>query len=328
MTSRLKRNLALGLTAAVASGTGALVLATAATAVGAPYSGSPIGTLTITPASGSNQSAINYTSSGGCPSGNAFTTLLFGAGMPDTGEIVTSKTSAGHSTSGPITSAWQNTPQFYADKNGTTLSGRYDVVLRCGQSLGSTSFGDYRGSLTFSSGTAYTVNSNATPTPTATTAPPTTAPPTTAPPTTAPPTTAPPTTAPPTTAPPTTRPPTTAPPTTAPPTTAPPAGPDTRGYALRISPEYIRVKPGTAITLSTRLVRTDGQHVPGKAVGFYTRGKGGTTFALSRRTTTDDDGLSYGFFTVRADFRFYTNFNLTPTTIGARSTGGLVQVAS
>lgn len=133
-------------------------LSSAADATGAAYTGTPVGSLTLSPATGTDTSAINYTTSAGCPSGDSFYTLLFGAGMPDAGEVVTSKTSAGFSSSGPISSAFQNTPQSYATKNNATLSGTYDVVLRCTSGLSNDSKGDYRGRLTFTSPTTYTAN--------------------------------------------------------------------------------------------------------------------------------------------------------------------------
>lgn len=159
------RLVALGAAGLLTAGLTSAVLISSASAAGARYSGSPVGTLSITPTSGSNQSAINYATSAPCPSGDSFFTLLFGAGMPDAGEVVTSKTSANFSTSAPINSAFQNTPQYYATKNNTTLSGTYDVVLRCTSGLSTSSLGDFRSTITFSSPTAYSA-SGASPAPT------------------------------------------------------------------------------------------------------------------------------------------------------------------
>jgi hypothetical protein len=148
---------AFGVAGLLIAGLTSAVLMTSASA-GARYNGSPVGTLSLTPASGTNLSAINYSSSGPCPSGDSFYTLLFGAGMPDAGEIVTSKTSAGFSTTAPVNSAFQKTPRYYADKNGAALSGTYDVVLRCTSGLSNNSLGDFRSFVTFSSATAYTTS--------------------------------------------------------------------------------------------------------------------------------------------------------------------------
>lgn len=159
MSNRIFRTFALATAGAVTAGVGLVVLAGAASAIGAPYNGNPIGTLDIKPPSGNNQTAIDYTSSAGCPGGTSFETRLFGFGLPDVGEVVTSRTSAGFSSEGPITSSFSDTPQSFADKNSTTLQGRYDVVLRCTERFGDASKGDFRGVITFSSPTSYTASS-------------------------------------------------------------------------------------------------------------------------------------------------------------------------
>ena len=159
MTATRTRSLALLAAGAVAAGAGLVVLAGSASAVGVPYNGTPVGSLSIRPAAGNNLSAIDYTSSAGCPGGASYETRLFGFGMPDVGELVTSRTTANFSTESPINGSWSNTPQFLADKNKTPLQGRYDVVLRCTDRFGDTSRGDFRGVITFSSPTAYTAQS-------------------------------------------------------------------------------------------------------------------------------------------------------------------------
>lgn len=143
-----------------------VTVAAPASAVGARYSGTPVGTVSVRPATGTNQSAIDYTTSAACPAGVSYETRLFGAGMPDAGEVVTSRTEAGFSTSAPISGSFSNTPQFFADKNSATLSGAYDVVVRCTDRFGDTSRGDFLGTITFSSPTAYTA-SGASPSPSA-----------------------------------------------------------------------------------------------------------------------------------------------------------------
>lgn len=143
-----------------------VTVATPASAVGARYTGTPVGTVSIRPATGTNQSAIDYTTSAACPAGVSYEARLFGAGMPDAGEVVTSRTDAGFSTSSPVSGSFSNTPQFFADKNSATLSGTYDVVVRCTDRFGDTSRGDFRGTITFSSPTAYTA-SGASPSPSA-----------------------------------------------------------------------------------------------------------------------------------------------------------------
>ena len=149
------RSLALATAGVATAGVALVTVAAPAAAVGARYSGNPVGSLDIRPANGTNQSAIDYTSSAPCPAGTSFETRLFGFGMPDAGEIVTSRTTAGFSTTGPVSSSFSNTPQFFADKNSTTLQGSYDVVLRCTDRFGDASRGDFLRIITFTSPTAY-----------------------------------------------------------------------------------------------------------------------------------------------------------------------------
>ncbi|GAC1441171.1 MAG: hypothetical protein NVSMB55_08170 [Mycobacteriales bacterium] len=164
--SRPTRLAAFAVAGCLTAGVTSLALAGTASAAGARYNGSPVGTVNITPSAGTNQSAINYTTSAACPSGDSYYALLFGNGLPDAGEVVTSKTSAGFSSGAPVKGAFQNTPQFYADKNNTTLSGTYDVVVRCTSGLSTASLGDFQSTITFSSPTAYTASS-ASPSPSA-----------------------------------------------------------------------------------------------------------------------------------------------------------------
>jgi hypothetical protein len=304
--------------------------------LGASQSGAAVvGSLTVSPASGADSTPLTVTTSAGCPSGGTNVVVrVLGNGFPANGQVVVGNTDAGVSQSQPFSVALSDTLKAFAAQQSppATLSGTYTLSLRCQDVFGSSDFGDFTGQITFTSPTTYVSGTGPTAAPT--TAAPTTAPPT-ARPTTAAPTTAPPTVAP-TTAAPTTAPPTVTPtsarPTTAAPTTAPPAVTPTQapapGFALRISPEYVRVRPGTTVVLSTRLVRGDLSYVPERAVGFYTRPKGGATFVLSRRAVTDDEGLAYGVFRPTGDFRYFTNFNSSATTVGARSPFGLVQVAT
>lgn len=177
MKISLSKPVAVALAGVVVGGVALVSVATASVAAGAAYSGQPIGTLTFAPASGNDLTAMNYTSSGGCPSSTqSFESRLFGFGLPDEGEVVTSRTQAGFSATGPISSSFGNTPRFYADKNGAPLQGRYDIVLRCAPRLGAASSpgNDYRGAIRFTSNTAY-VTDSATPSPAASTSAPPTA---------------------------------------------------------------------------------------------------------------------------------------------------------
>ncbi|MCW2778714.1 MAG: Amidase [Frankiales bacterium] len=98
------------------------------------------------------------------------------------------------------------------------------------------------------------------------------------------------------------------------------------GFALRISPATTTVRKGAAVQLSLRLVHTDGTAVSGARVGFYTRGKGASTFALSRSLVTGADGLAFASFKPATDFRWYAVYDVDAKTRGATSAPGLVQV--
>ena len=103
------------------------------------------------------------------------------------------------------------------------------------------------------------------------------------------------------------------------------AYPPGQAYGMRVSPGYAKVHHGAVVSLSARVFR-GGENCSGRAVGFYRRYAGQSQFHLDYRTVTDSDGLSSVAVTAVRDFRFYGNYNSSPSTIGARSPGALVQV--
>lgn len=94
-------------------------------------------------------------------------------------------------------------------------------------------------------------------------------------------------------------------------------------YGLRRSPVYAQVESGASLEISTRLVRGD-KECNGERVGFYTRGKGGKFFTLSRTADVDGRGRSAQDYVVRGDFRWYTDFVNDGTQY--RSAPALVQI--
>lgn len=96
-------------------------------------------------------------------------------------------------------------------------------------------------------------------------------------------------------------------------------------YVLRISPAYAKIRPGTAVRLTSRLVRTNAE-CSFERIGYYTRGRGQNVFRLSVPEVANARGLVDATFQPADDFRWYTNFNLNAVTPGARSSVGLVQV--
>ena len=167
-SSRLTRALAVSAAGAVVAGVALVAVASQAAAVGTRYAGTPVGSLELRPASGNNLTAIDYTTSAPCPGGSSFETRVYGFGLPDDGQIVTSRTKANFSTSSRITSAFSHSFQFFAERNNTTLQGTYDVVLRCTDDLGGPNRGEFLQLVDFSSPTAYTARTGTqTPAPTA-----------------------------------------------------------------------------------------------------------------------------------------------------------------
>ncbi|WP_344441097.1 Ig-like domain-containing protein [Kitasatospora nipponensis] len=168
--TRISRTVALGAATMLAAGSVTLLSAVAAQA-DAP---SPtIGTLTVNPASGADDTLINVVSSAACPGGTNLQVLVFGQGFPVDGYGVTPNQSQGTTppdADGHINLPLSDTMRSFAQKNGfSTLAGQYDFHLRCRAKIGTTYFGDFVGSINFTSPTAYSTVVVAPPVATATT---------------------------------------------------------------------------------------------------------------------------------------------------------------
>ncbi|MCW2666576.1 MAG: Amidase [Frankiales bacterium] len=98
------------------------------------------------------------------------------------------------------------------------------------------------------------------------------------------------------------------------------------GFGLRVSPASTAVRRGTVVQVGVRLVRSDGSSVSGQRVSLYTRARGAAGFVLSRTLVTDASGLAYATFRPGSDFRFFARYDLSSTSVGTQSRGGLVQV--
>lgn len=99
-----------------------------------------------------------------------------------------------------------------------------------------------------------------------------------------------------------------------------PAG---QAYQLRLSPTYALIKPGSRVTISTRLLR-GGQQCNGETVSYYTKNKGVTVYSNSRNLTTKDIGKRGGGL-IDASFLPPTDFRVFARATGSRSPAGLVQ---
>ena len=137
------------------------LLLTVALGVLAPVTAEPaladsIGGVLIIPGTGSNLDPIRLRTSTGCPAqANAYYATMRGHGFPADGQIITSNIEVGMSHTAGFDVYVALVMRDYADKNHTTLAGRYDLTVYCISDLTQESFGEFTGSLEFTSPTAY-----------------------------------------------------------------------------------------------------------------------------------------------------------------------------
>lgn len=137
---------------------GAVVLA-------APAHAAPIGHVVIVPGDSIDLAAIRIRTSGGCPApADAYYARAHGHGFPAEGQLVTPNTSAGLSHTAGFDVYFAQTMKDYADDNNTTLTGRYDITVYCVDSFTLVSYGEFTGSLRFTTPTKYTALGSAKPT--------------------------------------------------------------------------------------------------------------------------------------------------------------------
>ncbi|MFB6842369.1 WxL protein peptidoglycan domain-containing protein [Streptomyces sp. NPDC056361] len=166
---RLSRRTVAGVALAAATalaGVGILIVPTATAA--------PLGTARITPGEGADDTSISLTTSGGCPSPATHVLVkVTGKGFPAEGKNVVGNAplaTYGQDPTGtgfivPLTMTMRD----YANEAGfTTLEGRYDLTVICRKAFGTDTYGDFTGSLWFTSGTAYQDTDPAGPNPTGT----------------------------------------------------------------------------------------------------------------------------------------------------------------
>jgi len=121
-----------------------------------PALADPIGGLIIIPGSGGDLDTIRLRTSAGCPSqANAFYAKMRGHGLPRDGQIITANTNAGMSHRTGFDAYVALIMRDYATDNHATLGGRYDITLYCVNRLTLQSYGEFTGSLEFTSPTHY-----------------------------------------------------------------------------------------------------------------------------------------------------------------------------
>ncbi|MFF2850655.1 Ig-like domain repeat protein [Streptomyces sp. NPDC058001] len=150
------RTLSAGVVTVVAALGAGLVVAPSAQAA-------EIGTISINPKTGTDDSGIDFSTSGACPdtASNVIVSVK-GSGFPAEGQnvvgnapIETFNTTADGGMNIPLTSTMRD----YANIAGfSTLQGKYDFTVTCRTAFNGTSLGDFTGAIWFTSNTAYQAN--------------------------------------------------------------------------------------------------------------------------------------------------------------------------
>ncbi|GGR96680.1 hypothetical protein Snoj_59280 [Streptomyces nojiriensis] len=139
----------------------AAVVTLAATALpGAAAQAAPTGTAVINPATGSDTTSVDLATSAACPApATNVLVKVTGKGFPAEGKNVVGNSpisTYGQAPSGGIVVPLTMTMRDYANEAGfTTLEGRYDLTVVCRKAFGSDTYGDFTGSMWFTSNTEY-----------------------------------------------------------------------------------------------------------------------------------------------------------------------------
>ncbi len=115
-----------------------------------------IGGVIVIPGTGSDLDPLRLRTSAGCPAkANAYYAKMRGPGFPPDGQIITTNTAAGMSHSIGFDVYVALIMRDYAMDNHTTLGGRYDITVYCANHVTLKSYGEFTGSLEFTSPTRY-----------------------------------------------------------------------------------------------------------------------------------------------------------------------------
>jgi hypothetical protein len=122
----------------------------------APALADPIGGVIVIPGTGTELDPIRLRTSAGCPAqADAYYASMRGHGFPPDGQIITAPIQAGLSHSSGFDVYVALVMRDYADNNHTALVGRYDITVYCIDQLTQKSYGEFTGSLGFTSPTTY-----------------------------------------------------------------------------------------------------------------------------------------------------------------------------
>ncbi|MCX4801449.1 DUF916 domain-containing protein [Streptomyces sp. NBC_01214] len=156
----------------------AVVTLAAAALPGAAAEAAQAGTAVINPATGTDTTSVDLATSAACPApATNVLVKVTGKGFPAEGKNVVGNSpisTYGQAPSGGIVIPLTMTMRDYANEAGfTTLEGRYDLTVVCRKAFGSETYGDFTGSMWFTSNTEYrtTDPGGAQPTPTPTPTP-------------------------------------------------------------------------------------------------------------------------------------------------------------
>jgi hypothetical protein len=121
-----------------------------------PAHADPIGGVIVIPGTGSDLDPLRLRTSAGCPAkANAYYAKMRGPGFPPDGQIITTNTDAGMSHSIGFDVYVGLIMRDYATDNHITLGGRYDITVYCANHVTLKSYGEFAGSLEFTSPTRY-----------------------------------------------------------------------------------------------------------------------------------------------------------------------------
>ena len=122
----------------------------------APAQADPIGGVIVIPGTGNDLDPIRLRTSAGCPAkANAFYAKMRGQGFPPDGQVITANSKAGMSHSFGFDVYVSEVMRDYATDNHTTLTGLYDITVFCINRITLQSYGEFTGSLQFTSPTHY-----------------------------------------------------------------------------------------------------------------------------------------------------------------------------
>jgi hypothetical protein len=132
------------------------VAASAATSVPSPQPGKPAGSLTVTPATGTDLIAFSVTTSRACPSGGNVLATIFGQGLPPEGLNIVGNAPAAifpHTVSGGLVMPSQDNLRSLMSSlpDPQPLSGEYKLRVECRDGPKRADLGDFFGSLFFDS---------------------------------------------------------------------------------------------------------------------------------------------------------------------------------